>query len=113
MNKLLPLLLLISCLFISCAKVEENEPDADYRFQVSCSSCTVSITTGNNTQSYYVQGYQSIPLYHSLPIITVALWTDYDTDNTLVRFVGSGYNRTLFDGYLYYNDPAKVIRFNL
>lgn len=112
MHKLIPLLLLCF-LLSSCVKVQDNEPASDYKFQVSCNSCTISITTGNSTESYFVHGYQSIPYNHSLPSITVSLWTDYDTDATQVKFTGSGYNRILFDGYLYYNDPAKIIQFNL
>jgi hypothetical protein len=112
MNKLFTLLL-CCLLFSSCAKEGDGFQNADYRFQVTCGDCTIQIVNGNSIQSYNVRGYQSIPFYHYLPVITVSLWTNYDQDRTQVRFVGSGYNNTLFDGFLYYNDPARVIQFNL
>jgi len=101
------------CLFGSCAKAPGEFPDSDYTFEVTCSSCTINIQNGNNVVSYNVYGFRSIPFNHALPIITVSLWTDYDYDDTVVKFKGSGYNTILFDGTLYYGDPAKVVEFNL
>ncbi|MBB6501784.1 hypothetical protein [Pedobacter cryoconitis] len=112
MTKLLSLLLLC-VLLSSCVRVSDGIPDSDYRFEVTCGNCTISIKTGDNTQSYNVYGYQTIPYNHRLPIITVLLWTNYDKDHTRVGFTGSGYNRTLFNDYLYYDDPARVIQLNL
>jgi len=106
-------ILLSCCLLSSCAKAPTEFPDSDYIFEVSCSSCTISIINGNNTLSYDVYGFRSIPFNHALPIITVSLWTDYDYDDTVVKFKGSGYNSILFNGTLYYGDPAKVVEFNL
>lgn len=114
MYKLIPAILL--CLLISsCQKVNDNQPDSDYRFEVSCNDCTISIATGNyNTVTYNVRGYESIPYNHTLPAITVSLYTnDYYDDPTLVKFTGSGYNRILFNDDLYYDDPVTVIQFNL
>ena len=111
MFKLLPLLL-ICLLFSSCIKTTDG-PYSDYRFEVSCDNCIINIKTGFDLQSYHVRGYQSIPYNHTLPRITVSLWTDNDIDYTTVRFIGSGYNRTLFDNDLYYNDPAVIVDLNL
>jgi len=108
------LFLLGLCLLLSsCAKAPSEFPDSDYTFEVTCSSCTISIQNGNNSVSYNVYGFRSIPFNHALPIITLSLWTDYDYDETVVKFKGSGYNTILFDDYLYYGDPAEVIEFNL
>ena len=105
-------LLFLCLLFSSCEKALDG-PHADYRLEVSCNNCVISIANGNSIQSYDVYGYRSIPFNHWLPVITVSLWTDDDVDDTIVKFKGSGYNNILFDGYLYYNDPAKIIEFNL
>ncbi|WP_158799520.1 hypothetical protein [Pedobacter sp. L105] len=112
MKKLLPLLLLCF-LFSSCKKVDDGVPDSEYQFQVTCSSCTIGIKAGNEVLAYNVQGYLAIPYNSTFPKITVSLYTDYDIDATTVKFVGSGYNTILFDGDLYYDDPATIIDLNL
>lgn len=112
MIKLSPLLLFLF-LFSSCQKVDDGVPDAEYNFQVTCNNCNISIRNGNNVYAYNVQGYLSIPFSNTVPIIVVSLYTDDNIDQTLVKFVGSGYNTVLFDGDLYYDDPAKVVQLNL
>jgi len=107
------ILLPLCFLFNSCAKPPGDFPDSDYVFEVTCSGCTINITNGNNTQTYDVYGFRSIPFNHYLPVITVSLWTNYDYDQTLVRFKGSGYNRILFDDFLYYEDGETTFQFNL
>ncbi|HEY0177400.1 MAG TPA: hypothetical protein VGC08_13540 [Pedobacter sp.] len=112
MKKLLfPVLLCL--LFSSCQKPTDMVPDSEYRFEVTCGNCTIDIQNGDNIQSYNVQGSQTIPFNSYLPTVTVVLSTYYDSDQTQVRFLGSGYNKTLFNGFLYFNDPPKVIEFNL
>ncbi|RAJ27254.1 hypothetical protein [Pedobacter cryoconitis] len=111
MNKLLALLL-ICFITGSCIKVD-NQPYSDYRFEVSCDNCVITIKNGFDIQSYNVSGYRSIPFNHRLPIVNVSLYTLNDMDYTTVRFTGSGYNRILFDDDLYYDDPTTVIEFNL
>ncbi len=112
MNKILSLLLLCF-LLTSCIKVSDGSPNSDYTFEVSCHDCTISVRNGNDIQSYHVYGYQAIPMYNPMPFMTVTLWTNYDKDWTNVRFVGHGANRTLFNDYLYYNDPSEIIQFYL
>ncbi|QNK63891.1 hypothetical protein H7F33_05185 [Pedobacter sp. PAMC26386] len=111
MIKLLPLLLLCF-LFSSCIKTTDG-PYSDYRFEVSCDNCVINLKSGFDNQTYNVRGYRSIPYNHTLPLITVSLWTDNHIDYTKVRFVGSGYDRNLFDNDLYYNDPTVVIDLRL
>ncbi|MBB5637713.1 hypothetical protein HDF26_000957 [Pedobacter cryoconitis] len=111
MIKLLPIFLICS-LFSSCIKVTDG-PYSDYRFEVSCDNCLIKIQSGFDFQSYHVRGFQSIPYNHTLPLITVSLWTDNNIDYTTVKFVGSGYNRIVFDDDLYYDDPAVVVDLRL
>ncbi|KIO77623.1 hypothetical protein TH53_08225 [Pedobacter lusitanus] len=111
MIKLLPLLL-VCILFSSCVKTTDG-PYSDYNFEVSCDNCIITIKSGFDLQNYRVSGFRSIPYNHTLPLITVSLWTDNNADYTRVRFVGSGYDRILFNDDLYYNDPAVIVDLHL
>jgi hypothetical protein len=112
MNKLL-LLLLLCFLFCSCEKTMDDSARSDYRFEVYCGNCTVSLESRNSFQTYNVQGFKSIPYSYDPPSIIVSVYTNYNQDQAQIRFLGSGYNRTLLDGYLYYNDPSRVFQVNL
>lgn len=111
MNKLIALLL-ICFLFSSCVKTNDG-PYSDYRFEVSCDNCVISIKNGFDVQTYNVYGYRSIPIDHKLPVIDVSLYTINNRDYTTVRFLGSGYNRIVFDDDLYNDDPTTYITLNL
>jgi|GEM_PF-2879265 len=113
MLKLLPLFLLCCFFFSSCEKVTDGAPDFNYRYEVSCNRCTISIESGYSVQTYYVLGYYVIPYDQVLLGTTVSLWTDDDTDKTLVVLKGGGYDRTIFNGYLYYNSPIVEISVSL
>lgn len=111
MTKLL-FLLFFCFLFSSCQKTD-GSPQSDYRFEVYCGNCTIRLESRNSVQTYNVLGYQSIPYSYDPPSILVSVYTNYDQDKTQIRFLGSGYNRTLFDGYLYYDDPTSFFEVNL
>ncbi|WP_367867845.1 hypothetical protein [Pedobacter sp. WC2423] len=111
MNKLAALLL-ICFLLSSCVKTNDG-PYSDYRFEVSCDNCVISIKNGFDVQTYNVSGFRSIPFNHQLPVVDVSLYTINNRDYTTVKFLGSGYNRILFDDDLYYDDPTTYITFNL
>jgi hypothetical protein len=111
--KLLPILLLFCFLFSSCEKISDGGPASNYRYEVSCSECTISVESGYDVQTYYVQGYLTIPYNRVTVGTTVSLWTDADSDKTLVVLKGGGYDRTIFNGYLYYNAPIVEISVSL
>jgi hypothetical protein len=108
------LFVLLSCfLFSSCQKTTDGSPSSDYRFEVSCGNCTIRLESRNTVQTYNVRGFQVIPYNYDPPSIFVSVYTNYDQDRTQIRFLGSGYNRTLFNDYLYYSDPSTFFEVSL
>lgn len=111
MNNLL-FLLLICFLFSSCAKTND-EPFSDYRFEVFCDNCVISIKNDPDTQTYNVSGYRSIPIDFKPPFINVSLNTIKHTDHTTIKFIGGGYDRIIFSHDLYRAEGTLYIKFNL